>query len=62
MNLKKDSKELTRSQEIALIFITNVVRDACSGSERPSAQELKKLAKDAGAALASGIKKFNEAI
>lgn len=60
--MKKDPKVLPRSQEIALIFVADVVRDACSGADRPSARELKKLAKSAGAALAAGIKTFNEAI
>lgn len=60
--MKKESKGLPRSQEIALIFIADVVRDACSGSQIPSAQKLKKRAKAAGAALAAGVKKFNEAI
>lgn len=60
--MKKYPTELPRQQELASMLISDVIRDACSGSDRPSARELKKLAKAAGLALAAGIKKFNEAI
>lgn len=66
------AKELT-PQQVFLIgaetnraaagLIADVIRDACvvrAGDARPSGEDLKKLAEDAGQALAAGLKKFSE--
>jgi hypothetical protein len=47
--------------DIAAHSISDIVREACSGKEAPSAEKLKKLAEDAADALIAGFKKLNGA-
>ena len=47
-------------KEIAARAIAGIVANAIEAKDRPSADALKTLAEEAAAAIAAGVKKFNE--
>ena len=54
--------EITEDQKrIAFNCIADVVKDAATNREKPSAEELKKLAEGVADAVVAGFKKINEA-
>lgn len=47
-------------KRIAANTVAAAIRDALDGKDRPTAKQLKALARDIAAAIAAGIKKLNE--